>query len=114
GIRVATTPAEAVDGADLALLSLADAPAVEDVLFGLGGLIWSASDRLLVVDTSTVSPTQSRDLTARVAAQGVRRVEACLVGNAALARTGALRIITSGDDVGIDAAAPILSLLGTS
>jgi len=110
GARAVDTAAEAVDGAGLVVVSLADEPAVEKVLFG------DAAPRLaegaLVVDTSTVSPDFARDAARRLAAMGVRRVEACVFGNPMQARSGELRVLTAGDPADVDAARGVLEAVG--
>jgi 3-hydroxyisobutyrate dehydrogenase-like beta-hydroxyacid dehydrogenase len=94
GARVAASSAEAVRGARIVMLSLADEEAVEQVLFTeLAGRLRRGA---IVIDTSTVSPAYSMSAAERLAAVGVRRVEACLIGNPAMARAGQLRIVTAG------------------
>lgn len=112
GAVLAPSAAAAVAGADLVLLSLADEPAVEQVLFGE---VLAAPSTLppgaLVVDTSTVSPAYARAAARRLAQAGVRRVEACVIGNPLQARDGELRIVTAGEQADVDAAAPVLRSL---
>jgi 3-hydroxyisobutyrate dehydrogenase-like beta-hydroxyacid dehydrogenase len=94
GAAVAASAGAAVEGADVVLVSLADEAAVDGVL----------TDRLLdrlapeasIVDTSTVSPGFARATAARLAARGVTRVEACVIGNPEMARQGRLRVLVAG------------------
>jgi 3-hydroxyisobutyrate dehydrogenase-like beta-hydroxyacid dehydrogenase len=110
GASVARTPESAVEGAGIVLLSLSDEAAVDGVLF----------DRVLprlaagtyVIDTSTVSPSYARRAASRLADRGVRRVEACVVGNPPMARSGALRVFTAGEPSDVDAVRPVLDALG--
>ncbi|GAA4071584.1 NAD(P)-dependent oxidoreductase [Actinomadura miaoliensis] len=110
GARQARTAADAVDGADAVVVSLADEPAVEQVLFA------DAAHRLapgaLVIDTSTVSPDFARDAARRLADLGARRVEACVFGNPLQARSGDLRVLTAGDPADVDAARDLLETVG--
>lgn len=110
GAAVAATAGDAADGAAVVVVSLADEGAVEEVVFG------TLAERLrpgtLLLDTSTVSPGYSREAAARLAGAGVRRVEACVVGNPLMARAGRLRVFTAGDPADAEAAGDVLAALG--
>ncbi|GLZ36310.1 3-hydroxyisobutyrate dehydrogenase [Lentzea sp. NBRC 105346] len=109
GAQLAESAEEAARGADVVLLSLADEAAVEEVLFGrvLPVLVPGA----YVVDTSTVSPRYAVEAAERLASAGVRRVEACVVGNPHQARSGELRVFTAGDST--DGVLDLLEALGS-
>ncbi|MFC5827939.1 NAD(P)-dependent oxidoreductase [Nonomuraea insulae] len=110
GAVAAASGAAAVAGADAVVVSLADQAAVEQVIFedALSGLRPGA----YLIDTSTLSPAFSRAVTERLATAGVRRVEACVLGNPAQAREGALRVLAAGPPADIDAVEPLLETLG--
>lgn len=108
GARHAPTLAE-VAGTDVILLSLSDEFAVEQVLFG--GLVPHLRPGTVVVDTSTVSPAYARDAAARLASAGVGRVEACVIGNPTMAKSGELRVFAAGDAEAFGTAKPVLSAL---
>lgn len=110
GAQLADSAAAAVANADIVVVSLADERAQEEVVFtdAVTGLRPGA----YLVDTSTVSPTYSREATARLAAHGVTRVEACVVGNPMQAREGALRIFAAGPDKHVAAVQDVLQVLG--
>jgi 3-hydroxyisobutyrate dehydrogenase len=110
GATVADSPAKAVQDAEVVLLSLADEPAVEDVLFGQ--LVDELRDGQRVIDTSTVSPAFARSAAERLAARGLRRVEACVVGNPQMAAAGQLRVFTAGDAADVEAVRDVLEALG--
>ncbi|SFQ65158.1 3-hydroxyisobutyrate dehydrogenase [Amycolatopsis arida] len=112
GARSAATPFAAVADAEVVLMSLADETAVEAVLFGPAGAAGGIGPDAVLVDTSTVSPSYSRDLSARLAAYGVRRVEACLVGNPSQARTGWLQVLAAGPGPALDEVADVLAVIG--
>ncbi|QTZ94735.1 NAD(P)-dependent oxidoreductase [Streptomyces auratus] len=109
GAVVASTAVEAAAGADTVLLSLADEPAVEEVLFG--DLVWRLRPGTVLIDTTTVSPSYARTTATRLAASGVRRLETCVMGNPAMAAEGTLRIFVSGDRAALDAVDEVLSAL---
>ncbi|WP_214321488.1 NAD(P)-dependent oxidoreductase [Nonomuraea sediminis] len=110
GAVIGGSAAEAAAGAEVVLLSLADESAVEEVVFGQA--LPAARPGTLIVDTSTVSPAYSRRATRRIAAAGARRVEACVLGNPLLARSGGLRVLVAGDEPDVRRARPVLEALG--
>ncbi|QNP69667.1 NAD(P)-dependent oxidoreductase [Streptomyces roseirectus] len=111
GAVLADSPEGAAEGQHVVLLSLSDERAVEEVLFGR--VVPVLAPGALVVDTSTVSPGYARDAAGRLSAQGLRRVEACVVGNPFQAREGALRVYVSGDEDDFAEVRPVLDALGT-
>ncbi|MFI6823847.1 NAD(P)-dependent oxidoreductase [Micromonospora sp. NPDC050187] len=110
GARQADSPAEAVAEADVVLVSLADEDAVEQVLFG--AVCRAARPGTPIVDTSTVSPTYAREAGERAARAGVKRIEACVIGNPHQARNGELRVLTAGAQEDLAEVGDLLALLG--
>ncbi|MFF4403271.1 NAD(P)-dependent oxidoreductase [Streptomyces sp. NPDC001262] len=110
GARVAGSAAEAGAAADVVVLSLADEPAVEQLLFG--EMIGAMRPGTTVVDTTTVSPSYARTTATRLTASGIHRVEACVVGNPDMAAAGRLRIFTSGPGPAVDRVQDVLTALG--
>lgn len=110
GAVVASTVGEAGAAADLVLLSLADEPAVEEVVFG--DLVGQLRPGTVLVDTTTVSPSFARHTATRLAASGVHRLEACVLGNPGMAAAGQLRFFVSGEQSAHDMAQGVLSVLG--
>ncbi|MBO8198092.1 NAD-binding protein [Streptomyces smyrnaeus] len=110
GATVAASPAEAAKGHSVVLLSLADEAAVEEVLFGQVAEVLAPG--AVVVDTSTVSPAYARECAQRLDRLGLRRVEACVVGNPFQAREGKLRVYTSGEKSDLARVGDILDTLG--
>jgi 3-hydroxyisobutyrate dehydrogenase len=111
GAVVADSPEEAVAGVTTVLISLADEHAVEEVLFGR--IVPALAPGSLVVDTSTVSPGYAVEAARRLAEAGLRRVEACVVGNPLQAREGQLRVYVSGSEADVAEVRPILDAIGS-
>ncbi|GAA0526083.1 hypothetical protein GCM10010172_03240 [Paractinoplanes ferrugineus] len=111
GATVAASVREAVTDADVVLLSLSDEAAVETVLFD--EVVPALGAGATVVDTSTVSPAFSRRTENRLREAGLRRVEACVVGNPDMARGGRLRVLVAGDPADAAAVRPVLDAIGT-
>ncbi len=110
GARIAASPAEAAADVDVVLLSLADEAAVTQVVFD--GLATRLRPGLTIVDTSTVSPAFAEEITERLDALGVRRVEACVIGNPKMAATGELRVFVAGERAWADDVSGVLSAVG--
>ena len=110
GARVAASAEDAIAGACVTLVSLADETAVEQVVFGeLSGRFTPGT---VVVDTSTVSPAFAVDAQKRLAEAGVGRVEACVVGNPEMAAAGRLRVYAAGDEQMVDDVREVLESIG--
>ncbi|MET8974877.1 NAD(P)-dependent oxidoreductase [Streptomyces sp. NPDC004539] len=111
GAVVADSPEGAAEGQRVVLLSLSDERAVDEVLFGR--VVPVLEPGALVVDTSTVSPGYAREAAGRLASKGLRRVEACVVGNPLQAREGALRVYVSGAEEDFAEVRPVLDAIGS-
>lgn len=110
GARLASSAADAAADAGLVMLSLSDEPAVEQVLFGeVAGRLRRGA---IVIDTSTVSPAYAAAAADQLAKIGVRRVEACVLGNPAMAEAGTLRVFTAGSPEDVDACRAVLDAIG--
>lgn len=109
GATLAPSAGDAGSGANVVVLSLADEHAVEEVLFG--EVVWRLAPGTTVVDTSTVSPSFAHNTAIRLAASGVHRVEACVIGNPAMAKTGQLRVFAAGKESDVDDVRDVLGVL---
>ena len=107
GARLATTPAAAVTGANLVIVMLTDAAAVERVL---GEAAPALAADAVVAQMSTIGPDEVRSLADRVPA---RLLDAPVGGSVSAAETGTLTIFAGGPRAVVDAAEPLLSQLGT-
>jgi 2-hydroxy-3-oxopropionate reductase len=115
GARVAATPRELALNADVVLLCVADAAAVEAVVFGTNGLLDERADQAggprvrLIVDHSSIPPDATRALAARAAALGVGWIDAPVSGGVGGAQAGTLAIMAGGEGAQVASAAPILA-----
>jgi 3-hydroxyisobutyrate dehydrogenase-like beta-hydroxyacid dehydrogenase len=93
GATEAGSVAEAVVGADVVMMSLADDAAVREVCFDRGA-IGHLGDSATLVDSSTVSPETSRELAAAV--PGGRFVDAPILGGPAQVEAGQASLVIGG------------------
>jgi len=91
GARRAGSPAEAARGAEGAFTMLADAAAVEDVLFGPAGVAEAIEPGSTVVEMSTIGPDAVRSIAARLPS-GVDMLDAPVLGSIREATEGALKV----------------------
>ncbi len=91
---------------------LADDTAVANVLLGPGGLLAAAARGATLVELSTVSPGVSAAVADSARARGVRYVRAPVSGNPEVLAAGNLSLIVSGEETDVEAARPLLELIG--
>jgi 3-hydroxyisobutyrate dehydrogenase len=111
GATVADTPADAVDGADIVLTMLADGAAVEDVMTE-GGALVAMRDDAVWLQSSTVGIAATERLAQLAEERGVAFVDAPVLGTKTPAEKGALTVLASGPDQGLDACAPAFEAIG--
>src|SRR5437870_4352371 len=70
GAKTASTPAEAADGVEVVWICVSDTKGVEQVLGGPNGAESSLRSGMIVVDSSTILPTASKELAQRIRAKG--------------------------------------------
>ncbi len=111
GLAVAQTAAGALLASPVAILMLADAPAIREVLFAADAL--AALAGRTVVQMGTIGPDESRAFAAEVAAAGGEWVEAPVLGSIPQADSGTLQVMVGGTAVQLERLGPLLARLGT-
>lgn len=112
GARSAASPAEAATGAEVVWLCVSDTKAVESILFGPQGVHAALTEGQIVVDSSTISPTATRQFAERVRAKGAQYVDAPVTGSKAGAENGTLIFIVGGDESAIEKIKPLFAAMG--
>ncbi|MFN2616260.1 MAG: NAD(P)-dependent oxidoreductase [Thermoleophilaceae bacterium] len=112
GARACATPAEAAAEADAAISMVVDAPEVESVLLGEAGAAEGLAAGSLCIDMSTIAPTASRAIGARLGAQGIELVDAPVTGSRPKAEDGTLTIMAGGDEAAFERAHPLFEAMG--
>ncbi|WP_105383115.1 NAD(P)-dependent oxidoreductase [Neorhizobium alkalisoli] len=111
GARVAASPAEAVDGADIVFTMLTDGNSVGEVLFG-SGCAQAMRKGAVVVDTSSIAPPAAKDHAARLAALGIDHLDAPVSGGVVGAEAGTLAIMAGGKAEVVSALSDVFAALG--
>jgi 3-hydroxyisobutyrate dehydrogenase-like beta-hydroxyacid dehydrogenase len=114
GARVATSPKEAVQDADLIITMLSDGAAVAQVLFGLGddSAAPAMKPGALLVDMSSILPEQAQAHAHKLAERGLGALDAPVSGGTVGAEAGSLAIMAGGDPTDFERARPALEVLG--
>jgi len=112
GARSAASPADAARGAEVVWLSVSDTKAVDSVLFGPQGVHESLAAGMTIVDSSTISPSATRQFAERVRAKGVHYVDAPVTGSKAGAEAGTLIFIVGGEEAVIEKLKPLFAATG--
>lgn len=111
GLRTTDSAATAADGADVVVTMLPKGAHVRAVLLESGTLT-AAGDHALVLDCSTISGAEAREIGAAVAATGRRFLDAPVSGGTAGAQNATLTFMVGGASADLDAARPLLELMG--
>ena len=107
GVETAASPADMARRCDIILICVTDADAVEAIVFGPGGIAEGARPDTILVDHSSIDPFRARDLGERLAATGMRWVDAPVSGGAVGARAGTLAVMAGGDAADVETLAGI-------
>jgi 3-hydroxyisobutyrate dehydrogenase-like beta-hydroxyacid dehydrogenase len=112
GAKAAPDIAAAVNGAEVVMYCLSDDRAVEDVVFGTGGVLSSVRRGQIVLDCSTVYPETSRREAAAYAEKGVEFLDTPVFGSRNEAASGGLWVVVGGKRDLFDRVRPILDAIG--
>src|SRR6056300_1456613 len=109
GGAMATTPAEAAQGADFVMACVGNDDDLRDVCLGDTGAFAGMSKGAIFVDHTTVSAKVTAELYVASAELGISSVDAPISGGQAGAENGVLSIMCGGDQTAYDAAEPIMA-----
>jgi 3-hydroxyisobutyrate dehydrogenase-like beta-hydroxyacid dehydrogenase len=109
GGRVAPTPAEAAQGAEVAIMSLPSPAAVEQVALSPGGLIEGLTAGSVAVDMSTSPPRLARRLAGAFGERGVEFLDAPVSGGPVAARAATLAILAGERKSGVKGKRAVIS-----
>jgi len=112
GAVACRTPGEAVRGAHFVVSMVADDEATRQVMLAADGVIGSAAEGTVVIDSSTNTPAMAREVAAAAAARGVRYLDAPVSGSIAQARGRELVFMVGGNARDLDSALPVLQAMG--
>ncbi|HXW93338.1 MAG TPA: NAD(P)-dependent oxidoreductase [Terriglobales bacterium] len=112
GASVATSPAEAARGQEVVWTCVSDTKAVDSILFGPQGVHESLTEGQIIVDSSTISPSATRQFSERVRRSGVDYIDAPMTGSKVGAENGTLIFIVGGDVAALERLKPLFAATG--
>ena len=112
GAVTAVSPAEAAQDAEVVWMCVADTEAVERVLFGSDGVEQSLREGMVVVDSSTIAPSATRQFAERVRQRGSDYVDAPVTGSKIGAEKAQLIFIAGGQQQTIAYLDPLFKAMG--
>lgn len=114
GAKAADGPRGVADSADIVMMCLTAAPAVEEVVFGAGGVAEGAAPGKVLVDFSSMRPDLTREWAERLRADtGMGWVDAPVSGGVPGAEQGTLAIMGGGAQEDFDKVAPVVAHLSS-
>jgi 3-hydroxyisobutyrate dehydrogenase len=114
GARVAASPRDAAQGADVIIGMTATDESSRDLWLGANGALAAKnSPDALCIECSTLSHDWVLELAAQVQLRGFRYVDSPVTGLPDAAASGTLTLLVGADPENLDAARPILTSLGT-
>ena len=112
GAHAHVSPAEVAKHADMVFTMVADAPDVEQVTLGEGGVVEGARPGQIVVDMSTIAPAAAQRIGARLAVQGLEFLDAPVSGGEVGAINATLSIMVGGAAAAFAKAQPVFACMG--
>lgn len=114
GAHAAATPREVGASCGVVFTMLPSGPIVKDVLFGEDGLAEALRPGSLVIDMSSVTPSEAQDCAKKLSERNVRFVDAPVSGGEPKAIDGTLAIMAGGRQEDFDMALPFFQAMGSS
>lgn len=114
GATVVDTPREVAARSAMVVTCVPNAPQVDAVCLGADGIVQGAPAGTIVIDCSTIAPTESQRIAAALGASGIPMLDAPISGGPERAAEGHLAIMVGGDEAVFEQARPLLEAMGRS
>lgn len=114
GAGAAGSPREVAEASSVVMICVSDTPDVVEVTEGPTGVLAGLAPGSLVVDHSTISPSETRRLAALAGDAGSGWLDAPVSGGSEGAALGTLSIMVGGEASDLDRVRPYLEAMGKS
>ncbi|WOX04530.1 3-hydroxyisobutyrate dehydrogenase [Microbulbifer pacificus] len=114
GCKRADSAHSALEGADVVVSMLPHGEAVRSLYLGVHGLLQGMNPETLLIDCSTISASDARQLIAAAGERGIEALDAPVSGGTAAAAAGTLSFMCGGEEKTLERARPVLSAMGTN
>ncbi len=111
GARLASTPADAAQGASIVISMLADDNASREVWLGKNGALAATAPATILIESSTVSPAWVAELAGRATQHGVELLDAPVTGSKMQAAAGQLSFLVGGSEQALETVRPVLQAM---
>src|SRR5947208_6687382 len=112
GAAWADGPQHVAEKSDVVITMLEDARAVREVLLGAEGVVAARRPNLRIIDMSTISPKDSRDIAQQVASRGMIMIDSPVSGSVKAAADASLTLLVGGDPEVVESVLPVLRAMG--
>jgi 3-hydroxyisobutyrate dehydrogenase len=112
GGKVASAIDVVCAGAEVVITMLPSGKEVREVYLGSGGVLASAPDGALLIDSSTIDVDSARAVAAAAQVNELRMIDAPVSGGVAGAEAATLTFMVGGSDIAFEKAKPILAAMG--
>jgi 4-hydroxybutyrate dehydrogenase/sulfolactaldehyde 3-reductase len=112
GGQSSLSPAEAAKTADIVITMLPNGKIVRHAIFGKGGVIEEIQNSALLIDMSTIHPSDTDDIRKDLAAKQIAMVDAPVGRTSVEAAAGKSLFMVGAEQVDLERARPILECMG--
>jgi 2-hydroxy-3-oxopropionate reductase len=114
GAKPAGSPGEAASRSEVIITMLPNSPHVKEAVLGKGGVIEGVRAGSIMVDMSSIAPSASQEISARLAEKGVLMLDAPVSGGEPKAVDATLAIMVGGPEDAFKEVKNILGVMGAS
>ncbi|MCK5213226.1 MAG: NAD(P)-dependent oxidoreductase [Dehalococcoidia bacterium] len=107
-----SSAAEVASRSDIVVTMLKHGGDVSEVALGSHGFLDGARPGLVVLDTTTISPSEARSIAASLSDKGVLMLDAPVSGSTVKAESGTLSIMIGGPSEALERCGPVLEVIG--
>ncbi|MEM7346823.1 MAG: NAD(P)-dependent oxidoreductase [Chloroflexota bacterium] len=112
GAQTGKSPADVAAQSDIIVICVSDTPDVEAMILGDQGILTGAKAGSLVIDCSTISPTATKQLAAKLSENEVAMLDAPISGGSEGAVNGTLSIMVGGTSADFERATSVFEAMG--
>jgi 3-hydroxyisobutyrate dehydrogenase len=112
GASIAETPAAAAQTADFIITMVPNLPQIEETVFGVEGVVYTAKPETILLNMSTVSPHGIQGLASDLKEKGILVCDAPVSGGPVKAADGTLTIMAGADQYIFEKSKEVLNTLG--
>ena len=114
GLKLKKTPSDVARHVDVIITMLPDTPDVDTVLFGEQGVFDDIRAGTIIVDMSSISPTETKRFAELARRAGCHYLDAPVSGGQPGAEAGTLSIMVGGDEDVFQSVRPLFEILGNN